>query len=101
MDDVTCTKLLTQIADNKARILAFNLMNDQNFSTTLCWLKEPLCIGLIKDMSQAELEKVISIITICNKRGAKQLAFLLLIITSLLSEICAQYKDIYNIGESI
>jgi len=28
MDNVTHTKLLTQIADNKARISAFNLIND-------------------------------------------------------------------------
>jgi len=39
--------------------------------------------------------------TICNKRGAKQLDPLPLIATSLLSKIYAQCKDIYSIGESI
>ena len=89
------------MANNKARISAFNLINDQNFLTILRWLEEPLCIRFLKDISQTELEKAISIMTICNKRGAKQLAPLLLITTSLLSEIYAQCKDIYNIGESI
>ena len=101
MDDATYTKLLTRMADNKARILAFNLINDQNFSTILRQLKEPLYIGLLKDISQAELERAILIITIRNKKGAKQLAPLLLIATGLLSKICAQYKDVYSIGESI
>ena len=101
MDNVIYTKLLTQIADNKAKISAFNLINNQNFSTILHWLEEPLCIGLLKDISQAELKRAILIITIRNKRGAKQLALLLLITTSLLFEIYAQYKDIYSIEESI
>jgi len=51
MDDVIYTKLLTQIANNKARISAFNLINDWNFSTTLRWLEELLCIRLLKDIS--------------------------------------------------
>ena len=51
IDNTTYTRLLTQIANNKARISAFNLINDQNFSTTLCWLKELLYIGLLKDIS--------------------------------------------------
>jgi len=51
MDNVTYTKLLTQIADNKARISAFNLMNDWNFLITLRWLKELLYIRLLKDIS--------------------------------------------------
>ena len=59
------------MANNKARILAFNLINDQNFLTILCWLKEPLYIGLLKDISQVEIERAILIITIHNKRGAK------------------------------
>ena len=101
MEDTICTKLLMQMADNKARISAFNLINNQNFLTTLCWLEEPLCIGFLKDMSLAELERAISIMTICNKRGVKQLALLLLIVTSLSSEICAQCKDVYSIGESM
>jgi len=89
------------MADNKARISAFNLINDQNFSITLRWLKEPLCIKLLKDISKAELGKAISIMTIYNKRGAKQLDPSLLIATSSSSKICAQCKDIYNIRESI
>jgi len=55
----------------------------------LRWLEEPLCIGLLKDISQAELERAILIMTICNKRGAKQLAPSLLIAISSLSEIYA------------
>jgi hypothetical protein len=51
MDNATRTKLLMQMADNKARILAFNLINDQNFSTILRWLEELLYIGLLKDIS--------------------------------------------------
>ena len=76
------------MADNKARILAFNLINDWNFLTTLRWLKEPLCIRLLKDISQAKLGRAILIITICNKRGVKQLDPSPLIATSLLSKIC-------------
>jgi len=101
IDDATYTRLLTQIANNKTRISAFNLMNDQNFLTILCWLKELLYIELLKDISQAELEKAILIITICNKRGAKQLAPSPLITISSLSKICAQCKDIHSIRESI
>ena len=71
MEDATYTKLLTRMVNNKARILAFNLINNQNFSTILRWLKEPLRIGLLKDISQAELERAISIITIRNKKGVK------------------------------
>jgi len=51
IDNATYTRLLTQIADNKAKISAFNLINDQNFSTTLRWLEEPLYIGLLKDIN--------------------------------------------------
>jgi len=89
MDNATCTRLFTRIANNKARILAFNLINDQNFLITLYWLKELLYIGLLKDISQAELERAILIITIRNKRGAKQLAPSLLITTSSPSKIYA------------
>jgi len=78
-----------QMANNKARILAFNLMNDQNFLTILCWLKELLYIRLLKDISQVELGRAILIMTICNKRGAKQLDPSLLIVTSSLFKICA------------
>ena len=101
MDDATRSGLLTRMADNKARISAFNLMNDQNFSTTLRWLEEPLRIGLLKDMSQAELERAISTMTIRNKRGAEELAPSPLIATGSPSEICAQCKDVYSIGESM
>ena len=101
MEDTTRTKLLIQIADNKARISAFNLINNQNILTILHWLKEPLYIALLKDISQVELERIILIITIRNKRGAKQLAFLLLIATGSLSKIYTQCKDVYSIGESI
>ena len=101
MDNTTHSRLLARIANNKARISAFNLINDQNFSTILYWLEEPLYIGLLKDISQAELERAILTITIHNKRGAEELAPSLLIATSLLSKICAQCKDIYSIGESI
>ena len=87
MDDATRTKLLMRMANNKARILALNLINDQNFLTILLWLKEPLYIGLLKDISQAEIERAILIITIRNKRGAKQLAPSPLIATSSLSKI--------------
>ena len=45
--------------------------------------------------------KVFPIITIYNKKGAKQLAPLLLIATSSLSKICAQCKDVYSIRESM
>ena len=88
MDDATRTKLLMRMANNKARILALNLINDQNFLTILRWLKEPLYIGLLKDISQAEIERAILIITIYNKREAKQLALLPLITTSSPSKIC-------------
>jgi len=67
----------------------------------LRWFKELFCIGLLKDISQAELKRVTLIITIYNKRGAKQLAPSPLIATSLPSKIYAQCKDIYSIGESI
>jgi len=87
MDDITYTKLLTQIANNKARISAFNLMNNWNFLTTLRWLKKLLCIRLLKDINKVELGRAISIMTIYNKRGAKQLDPSLLIATSLLSKI--------------
>jgi len=89
MDNVTYTKLLTQMADNKVRISAFNLINDWNFLTILRWLEEPLYIGFLKDISQVELGRAILIMTICNKRGAKQLNPLLLIATSSSSEIYA------------
>ena len=101
MDNATYTGLLMWMADNKARILAFNLINDQNFSTILRWLKELLYIGLLKDISQVELERAILTITIRNKRGAEELAPSLLIAAGSLSKIYAQYKDVYSIGESI
>jgi len=53
----------------------------------LYWLEEPLYIGLLKDISQAELGRAILIMTIYNERGAKQLVPSPLIATSLLFKI--------------